>query len=98
MQSESLNIGTQLQLFLDDWPIETMKNLTLKLHSPEPREVVIQRDKPYETPTLYDPVVIKDGDLYRMWYRTNFEAPPYYTGYAESPDGIYWTKPSLHLI
>ena len=98
MQSESLNIGAQLQLFLDDWLIETMKNLTLKLHSPEPREVIIQRDKPYETPTLYDPVVIKDDDLYRMWYRTNFEAPPYYTGYAESPDGIYWTKPSLHLI
>jgi len=98
MQSKSLSIGAQLQLFLDDWLIETMKDLTLKLHSPEPREVAIRADKPYETPTLYDPVVIKEADLYRMWYRTNFEAPPYYTGYAESHDGIHWKKPSLHLI
>ena len=98
MQSEILNIGTQLQLFLDDWLIETMTDLSLSLHRPEPREVVIRRDKPYETPTLYDPVVIKDGDLYRMWYRTNFDAPPYYTGYAESHDGIGWTKPALNLI
>jgi len=98
MQSGNLNIGTQLQLFFDDWLIETMKDLSLKLHSPQPREVVIRADKPYETPTMYDPVVIKDGDVYRMWYRTNFEEPPYYTGYAESTDGINWTKPSLHLI
>ncbi|MBM3238545.1 hypothetical protein FJZ31_19800 [Candidatus Poribacteria bacterium] len=98
MQSESLNIGMQLQLFLDDWLIETMKNLALKLHSPQPREIVIRADRPYETPTLYDPVVIKDGEFYRLWYRTNFDAPPYYTGYAESSDGICWTKPSLNLI
>jgi hypothetical protein len=98
MQGESLNIGTQLQLFLDDWLIETMKDLALKLHSPQPQEVVIRADRPYETPTLYDSVVIKDGELYRMWYRTSFDAPPYYTGYAESPDGICWTKPSLNLI
>lgn len=98
MQSEILNITTQLQLFLDDWLIESTKNLAMKLHTPQPREVAIQIDKPYETPTLYDPVVIKDDDLYRMWYRTNFEAPPYYTGYAESLDGIHWTKPSLHLV
>ena len=33
-----------------------------------------------------------------MWYRTNFNSPPYYTGYAESHDGVSWTKPSLGLI
>jgi len=97
-QREGMNIGTQLQLFLDDLLIDTMKNLTLKLHSPVPREVAIQADRPNETPTLFDPVVIKDIDLYRMWYRTNFDEPPYYTGYAESHDGIHWKKPSLHLI
>ena len=47
---------------------------------------------------MYDPVVIKDGDRYRMWYRTNFNAPPFYTGYAESADGVQWTKPDLGLI
>jgi hypothetical protein len=95
---ELVHVGGQLQLFLDDWLIERMDNLSLKLHSPEPREIAIQADRPYETPSLYDPVVIEDGGRYRLWYRANFEAPPYYTAYAESPDGVHWTKPSLGLI
>jgi hypothetical protein len=98
MQSAILDLGIQLQLFLDDWLIERMDGLALKLHCPEPREIAIRADRPYETPTLYDPVILKDDHCYRLWYRTNFEAPPYYTGYAESLDGISWTKPSLHLI
>lgn len=98
MHDEHCDIGTHLQVFLDDCLIERMDGLTLRPHSPEPREVALRADRPYETPTLYDPVVIKDDDRYRMWYRTNFETQPYYTGYAESPDGIHWAKPSLHLI
>jgi hypothetical protein len=45
------------------------------------------------------PVVIRDGDRYRMWYcfrgsvgyRTN-PATSYRLGYAESTDGIRWTR------
>jgi len=91
-------IGNQLQLFLDDELIDEMQNVELKLHSPQRAEVAIKFDKPWEDSTLYDPVVIRDGSLYRMWYRANFNAPPYYTGYAESPDGVNWTKPSVGLI
>ena len=98
MRHDAIHVGTQLQLFLDDWLIEKMNGLTLKLHSPEPKEISIKADRPYETPSLYDPVVIRDGDLYRMWYRTNLDDLPYYTGYAESPDGLRWAKPSLNLI
>jgi hypothetical protein len=97
-RGEELRVGTELQLFLDDQVIESMHNLRQVLHSPCPKEVVLQLDRPYEDSTMYDPTVIRDGNRYRMWYRANFNAPPFYTGYAESPDGIHWTKPKLGLI
>jgi hypothetical protein len=37
----------------------------------------------------YCPTVIKDGDLYRMWY-TNVTKFPWYIAYAESKDGKTW--------
>jgi hypothetical protein len=98
MPGEVLDISSQLQLFFDEELIESLAGLELKLHTPRPAEVVLRMDRPWEDPVLYDPTVILDGPHYRMWYRTNFEAPPFYTGYAESDDGIHWTKPSLGLI
>ncbi len=93
-----VSIGSKLQLFLDDELIESMRDLEFRLHSPRRAEVVIKKDKPWEDSTMYDPVVIKDGSGYRMWYRANFNAPPFYTGYAQSTDGVTWTKPSLNLV
>jgi|GEM_PF-235302 len=52
--------------------------------------------------------VIKDGDTYRMWYsavsledRKDKSMPPserWRVGYAESDDGVNWTKPDLGLV
>jgi hypothetical protein len=36
------------------------------------------------------PCVLKDGDLYRMWY--SFRGPSYRIGYAESSDGLTWVR------
>ena len=36
------------------------------------------------------PCVLKDGELYRMWYPYRGEA--YRIGYAESRDGLSWTR------
>jgi predicted GH43/DUF377 family glycosyl hydrolase len=38
------------------------------------------------------PWVIKDADRYRMWYSIRSRSAPYRMGYAESPDGINWTR------
>lgn len=107
---EGLEVGGQLQLFLDDWLIKRLTGLELKLHSPRPAEVVLRRDRPWEDAYMYDPAVMKDGSRYRMWYRTNLGwvkpirkdvrnvPPPFYTGYAESKDGVHWVTPSLGLI
>jgi hypothetical protein len=39
---------------------------------------------------LTRPCVVRDGDLYRMWYSRR--GPTYRIGYAESGDGISWTR------
>lgn len=38
------------------------------------------------------PWVIRDGDSYRMWYSIRSLAEPYRIGYAESADGVHWTR------
>lgn len=38
------------------------------------------------------PWVLKDPDRYRMWYSIRSRTEPYRLGYAESPDGIVWTR------
>lgn len=40
---------------------------------------------------VYEPVVIKDNSTYKMWY-TGFNGSNERIGYAESTDGINWTK------
>jgi len=91
-------LGSRIELFVDDDQIETIRGLRLQMHSPRLAEVVLRKDRPYEDSTLYDPVVMLDQGRYRLWYRTNFNRSPYYTGYAESQDGVHWTKPELGLI
>ena len=47
----------------------------------------------YASPDEYAfgrPCVVNDGDLYRMWY--SYRGIAYRMGYAESNDGIVWTR------
>lgn len=38
------------------------------------------------------PWVLKDAGLYRMWYSIRSRSRPYRLGYAESRDGLAWTR------
>src|SRR5690606_41276915 len=63
---------------------------------------VLNFDKPWEGNCSGYCTIIKDGDLYRMYYRGIREAGKdgndnEVTCYAESTDGIHWTKPSLGI-
>ena len=42
--------------------------------------------------------VMKDGDLFRLYYTWDRSDQPSLTGYAESRDGIHWTKPNLGIV
>lgn len=38
------------------------------------------------------PWVVRDADRYRMWYSIRSRSRPYRLGYAESADGLRWTR------
>lgn len=110
-----LKIGNDLQLFVDDYLIDSMTGAELVLQPPQPAGVAIRFDKPWEGNVSAYVSVFRGGDKYRMYYR-GASAPDYVrksalkpgeaispshpnlTCYAESTDGIVWTKPSLGIV
>lgn len=108
LASEPIDIGSRLELMVDDYLIaELGGNAELRLHRPIPREVAIVHDSPWEGNNCAYHTVIQDDDVYRMYYRgTNFdmtgdkirETHEAVVCYAESDDGIHWTKPNLGLV
>jgi len=98
------DIGSRRELFVDSWLIARLEHARLVLHRPQPQEVAFQCDQPWETAGPGYPTVLRDGDRYRLYYRCQ---PPggsedgderQVTCYAESSDGVSWTKPNLGLF
>lgn len=104
----AVDIGSRRELFVDRTLIEQMDGAAvLKLHHPQPREVALSFDKPWEGNASGYPTVLHDGELYRMYYRGHRyiienpplrQAQPEVVCYAESRDGIHWEKPRLGLF
>ena len=99
-------LADRRELFVDDHVIETMSgSAELQLHRPEPQEIVLVTDQPWEGNTSAYYTIFQDDDRYRMYYRgSHFDEGSKEAGhrevtcYAESTDGIQWTKPSLGLV
>lgn len=102
-----IDIGSRLELFVDDYLIDHMTGATLRLHPPTPREIVQTYTEPWEGSGCGYQQTFRDGDIVRMYYMsqdltndagTTLGRHPCYVCYAESPDGITWTKPELGLF
>ena len=93
----SLDIGSRRELFVDYHLIGQLRGTRLKLHVPRPGGVAIAYEKPWEDWYSFYTTILKDGDTYRMYYRCGLGSQSY-TCYAESRDGIRWTRPSLGLF
>ena len=98
-----LDIGSRLELFVDHLLIERMEGTTLKLHEPQPAGVVLKFDQPWEGIHCGYVTVIKEGEVYRLYYRGlpksgRDGSEDEVTCYAESRDGIHWEKPKLGLF
>jgi len=98
------DLGSRLEPFVDDYLIERLNGVSLRLHEPRREEVAVTLDAPWEGDTSHYITVFRDTDRYRMYYRGSVEVTtdrvrPHeeLCAYAESPDGIHWTKPSLGL-
>ena len=105
--AEPIDIGSRRVLFVDDYLIDSLTNARLELKHPQPQEVVFACDQPWEGNTCIYFRVLDDGGKFRMWYQGahwQFDPAdpkpthPYHVCYAESEDGIHWTKPNLGLI
>lgn len=101
--SRAILIGSRLELFVDHCLIDTLDRARLELGQPRPAEVSLTFDRPWEGVAVGYVTVIHDANIYRMYYRglptsdapdgSDFET----TCYAESLDGVKWTRPNLKL-
>lgn len=103
---EPEDIGSRRELFVDDYLIDRRSGWAkLQVQRPEAKEVVLTADKPWEGNTSAYYTVFADGDKFRMYYRgahwdekAKKETHREVTCYAESTDGVNWTKPELGLF
>ncbi|BBO32842.1 hypothetical protein [Lacipirellula parvula] len=99
-----IDIGSRRELFVDDFLIDDMRGTTLQLQRPVDRGQAFAFDKPWEGEFSGYVTVIKSGDKYQAYYRGSAGSGSKNTGdhqvlcYAESPDGIVWSKPEFELF
>ncbi len=99
-----IDIGSRLEPFVDDYLIDKINGARLTLHKPTPRKVAIAHDKPWEGNVCFYHTVFRDGDHFKMYHRgahydeQTEKITHQVVCYAESKDGIHWTKPELGLI
>ena len=109
LASEALNIGSQKQLFIDGYIVESMEPRVYRLMN-QPQKYhnnpVIRLDTEWEHKgglshggdcgqIFYDP----DRKLYRFYdLMVNWDWSQRWNFYAESKDGIHWVKPKLGQV
>jgi len=100
-----VSLDSRVELFVDDWLIDgsrTRGNISLQLHAPLKREVVLVTDKPWEGPDSAYFSVFQDGPLVRLYYRgivpTGDASPGQVACYAESTNGVHFVRPNLGLF
>ena len=105
VEKSPIALGSQRELFVDDFLIATMAGAELKPHKPAPRDVALVCDQPWEGNTSAYYTLFRDEDRFRMYYRgahfdekTKKSAHPEFACYAESRDGLTWEKPELGLF
>lgn len=102
-----MDIGTQKQLFIDDYIIESMKGVYRILNQPVKYKSnpVIELEPPQKVrgneliiasgSVIYD----EEEHLFKMWYEgANYKWSHNVVAYAYSEDGIYWNLPNLGLV
>jgi hypothetical protein len=102
-QNKVIDIGNQRQLFIDDFLVEQLSNIQLVLHRPHNEGTVLKFNKPWEGAFCGYSTVIHHGEKYQLYYRGlplagKDGSENEVTCYAESQDGINWTKPNLGLF
>ncbi|MBP89633.1 MAG: hypothetical protein CMJ64_23470 [Planctomycetaceae bacterium] len=95
------DIGQRRELFVDDFLIDGMSGgIERRLHHPDPREVVLKLDQPWEGQTSAYFATVRDGERVLMYYRG--QVAPGSDGQvcclAESRDGIHFKRVNAGLF
>lgn len=102
--AKPLDIGSRLELFVDEYLIDGLDGAEQVLNRPTARELAIVHDAPWEGNVCFYHTVFRDGDVYRMYYRgahsdqKKGKDSAQVVCYAESTDGMNWTKPELGIV
>ena len=104
---EPVDIGSRRELMVDEALISSMSgSLERRMHHPQAQEIVIVHDSPWEGSGCGYHSVFHDGEKYVMYYKAwhimvdagKLDTKNRFLCYAESADGITWTKPELGLF
>lgn len=108
--AEPIDIGSDKQLILDGLFLAESRGVSLKIHPPRKTgDATLRREHEWESASLnwfnvvQDPGQIDRRAKYRMWYEA-YDVDGWPTAndtsfcYAESRDGIRWTKPVLRMF
>ena len=96
--AEPVDIGSRRELFVDHFLVEKLDGTELRLHRPVDEGRVLAFDAPWEGPFCAYVTVINAPDKFQMYYRgfrdvaSGDQDKNQVTCYAESPDGISWTR------
>jgi len=102
--SSPIDIGSRRELFVDHFLIDKLDRATLQMHRPVDRGPTLKFDKPWEGLFCAYVTIIHVDGKYQAYYRGSNGSSTKNTGdhqvvcYAESSDGIEWTKPELDLF
>ncbi len=105
VSGDPIHLGSRREMFIDHYLIERFEGTSLKLHHPRSGGIAIKYDGSTDGIFSNHTTVLKDGNLYRMYYRgyetglnSGKDWSKSITCYAESNDGIHWTKPDLGIV
>ena len=112
--STHLYVEDRVQTFIDNLVIESVQDITRRWHTPQRYQdgPVLKKDRPWEVNPMLSYssyCVLRDPDdgLFKCWYEQMTGQPnkklmalgmESQQLYAESEDGIHWTKPELDLF
>ncbi len=92
------DIGSRRELFVDHLLVDKLKKAYLHQHEPQPQELALRRNQPWEGRFCGYGTVIRDGDRVLYYYRgwPGTDGPAVYC-VAESSDGVRFKRPNLGL-
>lgn len=99
-------LGSGRQLFIDPALVRDSTGISLAVVPPVKRGVVLRADDPGRTHIGKYGTVLADGGSFHLWYMAHTTVAPKggagesgraYVCYAQSTDGVNWTKPRLGL-